>query len=569
MARWIMTVSGEVTAPGWRAIGTADVAPGLSRRARVAVLLGCAATPSLGAAYGDVRTIRIGAVIAVWVVTVAWMSRFGPGSARDPKVAFPHQFAPSVVLSMVTALALASNGTTIQSAVPTGVGLVVALAPPRVAAMIDRFGRWFGAAVSTAVAAVSFGVLGAMVTFASPRWLHRGTRTNAWLGVARATTGLRERWTVDAGRTPPRPHAARRPVGIAAALALAAGGVQFARGGDGFAASASRIELALRLGAFDPSAPVPRAFAAADWFVQHRRDVAWALDERVALRPFEIYRVLDNETDTMDVRDGIRRSWGADGCTDGTDDCRRVRVWWYGGSAAFGFGQRDEHTVASEFARAAAVDGVTVDVSNRSVPGTALWRSVLRFEWDLARESPPDLVVFYTGIEDAAAADELIRSGKGNTLAPFERFNERLYDEVVATDEELAVPPDNVVPLGWPTLDDKPWTVESLATERFGRSRLMSDRAADLAGVVVRYVSAPIWPTSPDASLADRRVARAAIGSGSSAQVSIDLTSAVHRSTQFFADATRHNERASAVAGRALASELSDTLRRLASGAPR
>jgi hypothetical protein len=356
MARWIMTVSGEVTAPGWRAIGTADVAPGLSRSARAAILLGCAATPSLGAAYGDVRTIRVGGVIAAWVVIVAWMSRFGPGSARDREAAFPHQFAPSAVLSTVTALALASNGTALQSAVPTGVGLVVALAPPRVAAMIDRFGRSFGAAVSTAVAAVSFGVLGAVVTFASPRWLCRGTRTNAWLSVARSTTGLRERWTVDAGRTPPRPHAARRGVGIAAALLMAVGGVQGARGGDGIAASAARIELALRLGAFDPSEPVPRAFATADWFVQHRRDVAWALDERVALRPFEIYRVLDIETDTMDVRDGIRRSWAADDCADGTDDCRRVRVWWYGGSAAFGFGQRDEHTVASEFARAAAND---------------------------------------------------------------------------------------------------------------------------------------------------------------------------------------------------------------------
>jgi hypothetical protein len=179
-------------------------------------------------------------------------------------------------------------------------------------------------------------------------------------------------------------------------------------------------------------------------------------------------------------------------------------------------------------------------------------------------------VVFYTGIEDAAAAEALIRSGKGNTRAPFERFNEQLYDEVVATDEELAVPPDNVVPLGWPTLDDKPWTVESLAAERFDRSRLMSDRAADHAGVVVRYVSAPIWPTSPDASPADRRhrPGRARLGVGSARLDRPHVGGApVDGSSSRTRRVTTNAPRRSLVG--ALAGELSDTLRQLASGVPR
>jgi hypothetical protein len=99
----------------------------------------------------------------------------------------------------------------------------------------------------------------------------------------------------------------------------------------------------------------------------------------------------------INQRDGVRRSYDAVG-EDGTD---RPVVQLFGGTNAWGEGQRDEHTIASELARLAEADGHPVRVVNLAQRGDVNFSAVLRFERALAAASgPPDLVVFVDGPDD-------------------------------------------------------------------------------------------------------------------------------------------------------------------------
>lgn len=83
-------------------------------------------------------------------------------------------------------------------------------------------------------------------------------------------------------------------------------------------------------------------------------------------------------------------------------DCPRVSVWFGGASTAFGVGQRDDHTVASELVRLAERDSVALDVRNLGVPGWTVWQEARDFGERLtAATDPPDVAVFLDGFNDA------------------------------------------------------------------------------------------------------------------------------------------------------------------------
>lgn len=94
--------------------------------------------------------------------------------------------------------------------------------------------------------------------------------------------------------------------------------------------------------------------------------------------------------------DGVRASYQP----PGADGAGAVDVWFFGGSTLWGEGQRDGHTIPSEVARLAEADGVTLRVSNFGVRGYTAFQEFLVFEQALARRDPPDLVVFYHGINE-------------------------------------------------------------------------------------------------------------------------------------------------------------------------
>lgn len=78
-----------------------------------------------------------------------------------------------------------------------------------------------------------------------------------------------------------------------------------------------------------------------------------------------------------------------------------LRVAFFGGSTMFGYGQRDEHTIPSEFARIAEAYGVPVEVHNFGVLGWVSWQEYLYFEQLLAAGEKFDAVVFFDGYNDA------------------------------------------------------------------------------------------------------------------------------------------------------------------------
>lgn len=121
-----------------------------------------------------------------------------------------------------------------------------------------------------------------------------------------------------------------------------------------------------------------------------------------ALVPDDVtgFRTPDVDGRYTHVADGERRSLEPPLCA-----CEPMTVWMFGGSAAFGLGQRDEHTVASELVRIAEVDGVSLEIRNFGVPGWTRVQEVSELERRLASEpEPPDIVLFYDGFNDVLGA---------------------------------------------------------------------------------------------------------------------------------------------------------------------
>jgi lysophospholipase L1-like esterase len=93
-------------------------------------------------------------------------------------------------------------------------------------------------------------------------------------------------------------------------------------------------------------------------------------------------------------------------------------VWFLGGSAAFGAGQRDAYTIPSDLVRRANADHIPLEVRNLAVPATVDWQSAMllieRLKWD----AKPDLVVFYDGANDLALQGVLASRGRGGSDQP-------------------------------------------------------------------------------------------------------------------------------------------------------
>ncbi len=81
-------------------------------------------------------------------------------------------------------------------------------------------------------------------------------------------------------------------------------------------------------------------------------------------------------------------------------------VWFFGGSALWGEGQRDGHTIPSEVARLAEAAGRPVRVVNYGVRGYTALQELLVFEQEVERRGAPDLAVFYHGFNELSTQTE-------------------------------------------------------------------------------------------------------------------------------------------------------------------
>ncbi len=158
------------------------------------------------------------------------------------------------------------------------------------------------------------------------------------------------------------------------------------------------------LGAVEPGVPgVPDGSFASRAGSRALRGDEWAgacLSQADDLRydyvQYLVRRVRDTAGSCITVTDGIRAGYEPAGAD-------LPVVWLLGGSAAFGVGQRDEHTIASEIARQSETAGRPVRVWNFAVPGFTSYQEALQLEQLLAVRHAPDLVILYDGMNDIGA----------------------------------------------------------------------------------------------------------------------------------------------------------------------
>lgn len=99
--------------------------------------------------------------------------------------------------------------------------------------------------------------------------------------------------------------------------------------------------------------------------------------------------------------DGIRGSYEPAALPDDAPE-----VWFFGGSALWGEGQRDAHTIPSEVARLAEAEGRPVRVVNFGVRGYTALQELLVFEQEVERRGAPALAVFYHGFNELSTQVE-------------------------------------------------------------------------------------------------------------------------------------------------------------------
>lgn len=141
------------------------------------------------------------------------------------------------------------------------------------------------------------------------------------------------------------------------------------------------------------------AYEGLPWASGYVRDLSNSMTETVPdYRSYLVYGEEDFASGTVNVVHGRRISYEAS-MPRGAEP---ARVAFFGGSTMFGEGQRDLHTIPSEFVRAAEAEGIRVEAQNFGVSAWVIWQEYLAFEQALARGEHYDMAIFYDGINEKA-----------------------------------------------------------------------------------------------------------------------------------------------------------------------
>lgn len=163
-----------------------------------------------------------------------------------------------------------------------------------------------------------------------------------------------------------------------------------------------------------PSPPAPQVAGADFWppaftAEPHGRalwDQMATLPEHVADAQLGWRNAPEASAPLISIRDGVRVTRPPGAPAD-------MVVWVFGGSTAYGVGQRDQGTIASHLVTRAAADGVAVEVVNMGVSGYVAWQEALLFERALTdgTRPTPDVAIFYHRSNDLNAVCRRISEG--------------------------------------------------------------------------------------------------------------------------------------------------------------
>ena len=121
--------------------------------------------------------------------------------------------------------------------------------------------------------------------------------------------------------------------------------------------------------------------------------------ERIVYEPYTIWdrRYYPGDLINIDFG-GFRRT------TNNSDAEDALKIWVFGGSTAWGEGAPDDETIPSHLARLMNAWGVDTAVKNLGERGYVSTQEVVLLYRELQAGRRPDMVVFYDGVNDAAAA---------------------------------------------------------------------------------------------------------------------------------------------------------------------
>ena len=121
--------------------------------------------------------------------------------------------------------------------------------------------------------------------------------------------------------------------------------------------------------------------------------------ERIVYEPYTIWdrRYYPGDLISID-HEGFRQT------TNNSEAEDALRVWVFGGSTVWGEGAPDDETIPSHLARLINTWGVDATVKNLGERGYVSTQEVVSLYRELQAGRRPDVVVFYDGINDAAAA---------------------------------------------------------------------------------------------------------------------------------------------------------------------
>lgn len=240
-------------------------------------------------------------------------------------------------------------------------------------------------------------------------------------------------------------------------------------------------------------------------------DAPWARILRLELRdywsllefsPSGGWRVANLTSKYINVNDGERRSAQP---PEGLG--KPLDVWLLGGSVAFGAGQRDQHSVASELVLAAARDGIALRVHNLAIPATINWQSALLLAEQLEGEERPDLVVFLDGendvnLEGLVSGTKMDESGEPATLLDSEFATMLAARAEPGVAAQLGI--DRTPPASGSVPADPAAFAEGVL-RRYRRGVHLARTVGDAADVPVRFFWQPALVTKDGWSPADEQ----------------------------------------------------------------
>ncbi|MFM7069054.1 MAG: GDSL-type esterase/lipase family protein, partial [Actinomycetes bacterium] len=212
-----------------------------------------------------------------------------------------------------------------------------------------------------------------------------------------------------------------------------------------------------------------------------------------------VYRIADIRSATVNEVNGERRSWRPPASGAACSGSTPLNVWWFGGSAAWGEGQRDAHTLPSNLARAACRRGIAVEIHNFAQPMYTMGQEVRLYADLISRRQPPDLVVFYNGANDLTFQGLRARYGRATDSSPI-ILQEQQLDALLARGFPVdpAVTTTTSLPPAPVLTDALVEQTTDAAMVRYGADVRLARQLSDAAGVPVVVVWQPVLATAPE-----------------------------------------------------------------------